>query len=388
MSHGKVYAMLMVLCLAGLGLPGLAAATHGTGTVYISPVLAHWIRFQAPNQMNNAFLWGARVGVDFMPTLGLEAFGMRGLTEVDHITDRLDAGTTTIDARYDVFGLGLRLNLPYFGSVVPFLSASGGQAWAHFDAPITSINYSKVSVDKTENRALWVFGTGAEVFLTRNVALRFDAQDHFINTDFISGDRRGNIRTHNWEFGVGVTLLFGGRKKAQEPPPPTPTAEVRRPPVPVREQQPAPPPVVKWADSDGDGVPDAMDKCPETRVGVPVDMYGCPKESPEQYEIMCLFDFDESVIKPEFSNALDALATLVLKTGARLSITGYADQVGKVQYNIELADRRAHAVRDYLGAKGIPAERFELKAFGEYPVDTNGNPIAYYQRCVQFKLIK
>ena len=50
-------------------------------------------------------------------------------------------------------------------------------------------------------------------------------------------------------------------------------------PMPAR---PAPKPAVvatKPADADGDGVPDAVDRCPNTPKGVAVDAYGCPKDT-------------------------------------------------------------------------------------------------------------
>jgi outer membrane protein OmpA-like peptidoglycan-associated protein len=394
----RICAWFLILSLAALGFAGPARAQHRTGAVYVSPILAHWMLFQHQNNLNNGFLWGARIGVDIMPTLAVEAFGMRAPSEVDNITDRLPAGITTIDAAYDAYGIGLRLNMPGYEKYVPFLAVSGGQARGKFDAPIRSIDYELVDVAKTEKRNLFMFGAGMEVFLTRNVALRFEAQDHYIHKDFIAHDGLGDTRTHNWEIGAGVTLLFGGKKQAAEPEHVATRVEVpRRPapapaPVPVAVQPVKEAPVavqpVKWVDSDNDGVPDSMDKCPGTPAGVPVDVNGCKKVLAEEYEIMCLFDYDQSAIKPEFTRALDNLATLLINTGARISVTGYADQAGPRDYNVKLADRRAKAVRDYLVARNVDTRRFDLKAFGEYPIDVNGSPRPYFQRCVQFKLLK
>jgi len=387
----KFTACLLVLGMAGFGMAGQAGAEHRPGAVYVSPVLAHWMAYQHQNQLKDGLLWGARVGVDITPTIAVEVLGVRGVTQVDHVTDRLPAGITTIKAKYDAYGAGIRLNLPGFRRYVPFLSLAAGKAKAKFDAPITSINYAKADVHETEKRNVFIFGAGTAIFLTRNVALRFEVQDHFVNKDFISGDQLGISKTHNWEYGAGLTFLLGGRKQALATSPVSTTVDVPSRPVPVKEipvKEPVRKPLVKWVDSDGDGVPDSMDKCPGTPEGVPVDRNGCPVQVPEEYEIMCLFDFDKSAIKPAFTRALDDLAALVIKTGARLRVTGYADQTGTREYNVELADRRANAVKDYLVARNVSAQRLELIAFGEYPIDGSGNPVAYYQRCVQFKLIK
>jgi len=386
MFKRKLYVLLMVLCLSVIVF-GQQGSDHRTGSVYVSPILLHYMNYHNYNLLKDGILWGARVGVDLTPLIGLEAFGLRGFSEIRNVTDRLTtSGVTTIKARYDAYGIGVRLNMPGFYNYVPYLSLSGGEARASFDGPITSVNYQKVDVGELEKRRLWIFGVGVEYFITRFFALRFDAQDHFIDRDFIYEYQVGHRKTHNWDWGIGVTFMFGGRKKALKPIPIVKKVEIINHPIPVEKK-----PVIKaikWEDSDSDGVPDSMDKEPGTPYGVPVDGYGRQIYSPEQYEIMCLFDFDKSEIKSEFSKALDDLANLTIKTKARLSITGYADQVGTENYNILLAERRAHVVMNYLVSRGVPSDNIELKVYGEYPVNENGDPIAYYQRCVQFKLIK
>ena len=50
--------------------------------------------------------------------------------------------------------------------------------------------------------------------------------------------------------------------------------------APAEEAAPVvPAPVAPVQDSDGDGVPDSLDKCPGTPVGVTVDEAGCPRDS-------------------------------------------------------------------------------------------------------------
>ena len=52
-----------------------------------------------------------------------------------------------------------------------------------------------------------------------------------------------------------------------------------------------------------------------------------------------------------------------------IDVTGYADRNGNHARNVELAKRRAIAVRDELVREGIPADRIRLKA----PVDVTGS---------------
>jgi len=220
-------------------------AYHKSGSLYVSPVLDHWVEYQTPNLLDDGPMWGARFGLDLCSVVGIESFALRGLTEVSPADEK---GATHNNALYDAFGIGARLNIP-IGPLVPFLSASVGRAWMKLDYAMSAVNTMPVSVAKKETRDLVVYGAGFEYFFHRNVALRLDACDHYLDRDFISGDWRGDRKTHNWEFGVGVTLLVGGAEKE------------------------------KVLDSDGDGVPDELDRCPGTPAGVEVYSNGCPFDS-------------------------------------------------------------------------------------------------------------
>ncbi|MBN2290462.1 MAG: OmpA family protein [Candidatus Glassbacteria bacterium] len=222
-----------------------ARANHGAGSVYLSPVLDHWMEYQTPNLLDDGPMWGTRFGIDLCSFFGVEGFALRGITEVSP-DDR--PGATHVNALYDAFGAGARLNIP-IGSAVPFLNLAAGKAMMRLDYPVSRINNMPVSVAGKETRNLIVYGAGLEYFLHRNVGLRFDVFDHYLDRDFMNGDRRGNRKTHNWEFGVGVTLLAGARERA------------------------------KVRDSDGDGVPDEADRCPGTPAGVEVYSNGCPIDS-------------------------------------------------------------------------------------------------------------
>lgn len=59
----------------------------------------------------------------------------------------------------------------------------------------------------------------------------------------------------------------------------------------------------------------------------------------------------------------------------RVLIEGYTDDVGSEAANLELSRRRAEAFRQALVARGIPAERAEVRAHGEaMPVADNATP--------------
>ena len=50
---------------------------------------------------------------------------------------------------------------------------------------------------------------------------------------------------------------------------------------------------------------------------------------------------------------------------AIITIEGFTDSSGPAEYNLQLGERRAEAVRDYLESAGIPADRMRTVSYGE-----------------------
>ncbi|MBV6440819.1 MAG: OmpA family protein [Haliscomenobacteraceae bacterium CHB4] len=79
-----------------------------------------------------------------------------------------------------------------------------------------------------------------------------------------------------------------------------------------------------------------------------------------------LFDFDKADLRPEAGAELDSLVIFLKKYPAsELGIAGHTDDAGSEEYNLDLSERRAKAVFDYLISKEIPAERLRSRGFGE-----------------------
>jgi OOP family OmpA-OmpF porin len=118
-------------------------------------------------------------------------------------------------------------------------------------------------------------------------------------------------------------------------------------------------------DSDGDGVPDSRDKCPNTPKGAKVDANGC-------WVLKGVyFDSDKAVIKDP--KVLDEVV-VILKANPKLNgeVRGYTDSTASAEYNQKLSEARAKAVRDYFIKQGIAPERIRAKGFGETnPVASN-----------------
>jgi len=169
-------------------------------------------------------------------------------------------------------------------------------------------------------------------------------------------------------------------------------------------------------DSDGDGVPDYLDQCPDTPRGVKVDKWGCPFDSDGDgvldymdkcpgtpngakvdkrgcwvYESILLFDLDSDKIKPDAYPMLDeAVSVLKKNPKIRVEIQGHTCNLGSPEHNMELSERRSKAVGDYFTSHGIEADRLTAIGYGlsrsAHPNDTEENRAK--NRRVEFKPIR
>jgi OOP family OmpA-OmpF porin len=114
------------------------------------------------------------------------------------------------------------------------------------------------------------------------------------------------------------------------------------------------------ADTDRDGVIDAKDDCPGTPRGAAVDKRGC-------WQVKGVhFATDSAKIEAKGRKALDQVATVLKKNpDLRVKLDGYTDARGSDGHNDALSNRRAEAARKYLVAKGVDADRLDVKGHGK-----------------------
>ena len=124
---------------------------------------------------------------------------------------------------------------------------------------------------------------------------------------------------------------------------------------------------IQDVDSDGDGVYDRKDECPDTPKGAIVDSRGCWVVKG------VIFDYKKWDIKDEFNANLRNIAD-VLQQNPNLCvrIEGHTDNIGSLEYNIDLSKKRANAVKDFLVKKGILESRVTTEGFGfKRPIASN-----------------
>jgi len=189
-----------------------------------------------------------------------------------------------------------------------------------------------------------IVGGGVKYYVSENFFVRAGV-DALYNLD------RGDTE---WQAGLGVGLNFGGSGGRS-----TMLAQA----VPVDTV-----PANACADSDGDGVCDDMDRCPDTPFGAEVDADGCSVQMvPVKVELDVKFDFDKARVKPESQADIKNLADFMQEhpqTNTR--VEGHTDSVGEDAYNQRLSERRASAVKQVLvNQYGIDPSRVGSIGYGK-----------------------
>ncbi|MFA5323525.1 MAG: outer membrane beta-barrel domain-containing protein, partial [Smithella sp.] len=227
----KILFLFVILMMMTVAMA--AQAEVKAGSFSITPVVGGYF-FENNQDLKDSVIGGLRAGYNVTENLGLEAFASFLKTEIKDVPG---------EPWQDVYGYGLEGLYHFFpdSHFVPFLALGIG-----------GIHYDGTSITSSEDKLTVDYGAGIKIFLTENVALRADVR-HVMPLD----DNYNDLLCT-----VGVHFAFGGKKK-----------EIVEAQV---EEQPAP---VTIVDSDKDGVPDDLDKCPETPAGVAVDKDGCPLDS-------------------------------------------------------------------------------------------------------------
>ncbi len=78
------------------------------------------------------------------------------------------------------------------------------------------------------------------------------------------------------------------------------------------------------------------------------------------------FDTDQSVVREDGRQTLGKQAEWLKKyTNYPITIEGKCDERGTREYNLALGERRANAVKQYLVAQGVPAQRVNTISYGK-----------------------
>lgn len=231
------------------------------------------------------------------------------------------------------------------------------------------------------------FGGGIQVDVFKGMTLGIDYRnmrsakaDFYPYVDQPQTYLRGRYKTESLTFSVKYYFV-------QPPPPPAP---------PVAEPEPAVVPVAAPVDTDGDGVVDGVDQCPDSPPGSVVDATGCPPPPPapvcktpgpgEKISLAGCGTGDNIVLKGVNFDTNKATLTLNAKSlldgvvgelteypTIHVQVGGHTDSRGSAKLNEGLSQRRAASVVKYLSDKGVAGSRMTSAGFGaSQPIADNG----------------
>jgi large repetitive protein len=129
------------------------------------------------------------------------------------------------------------------------------------------------------------------------------------------------------------------------------------------------------ADNDSDGIVDSSDKCPSEpeKINGIDDRDGCPDKgeslvisTPDRLELLESVTFNGNAVTKSSVNVLSQLATtLRARTDIiRLRVGVHVQPSKRPEKDQALSDKRGEAIRDWLVAHGIDAERIDPRGFG------------------------
>jgi OOP family OmpA-OmpF porin len=327
--------ILMGVVAAAGAVSGTALADDDTGAVYVSPMLQYSI-LDKNREAKDDFGLDLGLGYNIAPHFAAEFNYSTGSFRIhDSASQKLSA--YTLDGLYKLDPIWL---------VQPFALLGGGGMT------------DKVA---TGNKAQgWVAegGVGALLGLgpqTGSIRAQMRTQAVY-RREFLTGSPYQGGNPGDVVFGVGLQVMFGApvppAPKMAEPPPP--------PPAPL--------------DSDHDGVPDSIDKCPNTPLGDKVDSVGCTLKDEIKLQGVN-FATDSADLVPESHFVLDyAVDTLKKYPHMVVEVRGHTDNRGSKKHNQQLSERRAESVEEYLKAHGV-TNTMTAKGYGEeLPIADNKTP--------------
>ena len=133
-----------------------------------------------------------------------------------------------------------------------------------------------------------------------------------------------------------------------------------------------------WADRDGDGVADKDDTCPDEAGTVANN--GCPEVPQKLVDFLggenarLLFVVNSAAISEDSKMKLSELAKLMSDyPKASIVIEGHASSDGSVGYNQKLSEKRAESVKNALVEMGVGADRLDTVGYGETKPSSDNN---------------
>ena len=117
-------------------------------------------------------------------------------------------------------------------------------------------------------------------------------------------------------------------------------------------------------DSDGDGVPNSIDDCPDTAPEAAVTATGCAIFGGALEGVN--FESDSDLLLDDALIALNVAADVMLRDPTlKVEVQSHTDSQASEGYNLQLSKNRALSTVRYLILRGVPQQQLTARAFGE-----------------------
>lgn len=347
----------MLLASSGAAFAGEGEATLNLGTGVMV--------FDGDRNLDNGTIGLVGLEYGFTENLAAEVAFLQTSPDLDNGEGHVDVREVRLDGLY------------YFlteGRWLPYAAIGAGTGKFSYDTG-----------SFTENQVN--LGGGVRFIANETLSLRVDLRG-------IRGDEDDDTDAAltvgmSWTFGDGNVV--GDKSRTLTParqPAPIDKKEVKEVVVkpaekavvasiePAVHQAEAIKPIVAMLDSDGDGVVDPKDQCPNTVKDVKVSSTGCKIKTVavETIELDIKFPTNSSVVRAEYFPELKKVADFLNKhMDLVVDIEGHSDSRGKASYNKGLSQRRATSVKAAIVNQfSIDAKRINAIGYGEEkPVASN-----------------
>ncbi len=361
----------------------------------------------------NELGYGAYIKSQILPGFGLQADFLRGKLSATRPVDKKNPGSFSTDldwsaalsGNFTLANINFRNRQTFFQ---PYMTLGAG---------VASYKVSTEGGEKSDSKEELIIpvGAGFKINVAKGVNLDLGYKVNFVNSDKIDGVTGGSHDKFSYAF-AGLEFALGDKTKPQLAAH-NAVADLERDYVQryddlkqqlEQERNMRADLEAKFnrtlVDSDGDGVIDLLDKCPNTPPGEKVDGSGCPlpkQKAPVKIVVTeedkrvvneairnLEFDFGKASIRSTSFPSLNRVAELLINKNFSLKLAGHTDDVGSDQANLRLSKNRAESVKQYLVQRGANPSRIEATGYGEsQPIASNATEAGRQQnRRVEFTL--